>query len=148
MQLHMLCVCVDWNYDQHSFTISAWQHVQGINSAPTIFELPILRFWAIYTVTTPPTPNFWGAVPHFWDTSPQIVELFHKKWNCSTLCLSSWILPKILYSPPELAFKWQSNYSKRTQISDICPDSYYRVSVGPISCVMSTLQQTCCCFIA
>ena len=50
------CVCVDWNYDQHSFTISAWQHVQGINSAPTIFELPILRLWAIYTVTTPPTP--------------------------------------------------------------------------------------------
>ena len=32
--------------------------------------------------------TFWGAVPHFWDAVPQSVELFHKKWNCSTLCQS------------------------------------------------------------
>ena len=61
------CVCVDWNYDQHSFTISAWQHVQGINSAPTIFELPILRLWAIYTVTTPPTPQVLNLIRIFYE---------------------------------------------------------------------------------
>ena len=28
--------------------------------------------------------TFWGAVPHFWDEVPQIVELFHFLWDCST----------------------------------------------------------------
>ena len=31
--------------------------------------------------------TFREAVPHFWDAAPHKMELFHKKWNCSTLCL-------------------------------------------------------------
>ena len=74
------CVCVDWNYDQHSFTISAWQHVQGINSAPTIFELPILRLWAIYTVTTPPTPkSVFSDRREWWKASNSA----SKQWVCT-----------------------------------------------------------------
>ena len=54
-------------------------------------------------------PHFWDAVPHFWDAVPQIAELFHKKWNCSTLCRSSWILsylPQSYYSTLFLVGKW------------------------------------------
>ena len=41
--------------------------------------------------------NLWSngplsaTVPYFWDTVPQIVELFHKN-GTSTLCRSFWIL--------------------------------------------------------
>ena len=40
--------------------------------------------------------TFWGAVPNLWDAVPQIVGMFQKKWNCSTLRRSSWILPIFL----------------------------------------------------
>ena len=36
-------------------------------------------------------------------TVPLFVELFHKKWNCSTLCRSSWILPRFVTLQEELS---------------------------------------------
>ena len=40
---------------------------------------------------------FLGICSTFWDAVPQIVEPVHIKWNSSTLCRSSWILPIFVF---------------------------------------------------
>ena len=58
---------------------------------------------------TGPVPLLGGAVPHFWDAIPQIVELFHFLWNCS---IKSGTVPLCFgllgYCPNLLLVEWYS----------------------------------------
>ena len=58
---------------------------------------------------TVPVPLLEGAVPHFWDAVPQIVELFHFLWNCS---IKSGTVPLCFgllgYCPNLLLVEWYS----------------------------------------
>ena len=72
---------------------------------------------------TGPVPLFWGAVSHFWDAVPQIVELFHKKWNFSIksgtvpLCVGLLGYCRILNKTSDLRISVFSSPSCDTQTS-------------------------------